>query len=81
MKGDGKSDKGDCNIREESDKLVKKTVTDRNGEKKEKEVRAFAPELKPATNSPADVIPHEKAKDPAHHDSADRILPSYKRER
>ena len=81
VKGDGTSDKGDCNVRAESYKLVKKTITDRNGEKKEKEVPAFAPDLKPSKNSPADVIPHEKAKDRAHQDSTDRILPSYKRER
>jgi len=64
VKGDGKKSGGDCHIRDESDKLVKKTITDRNGEKKEKEVHAFAPEIKPAKNSPMDVIPHEKGKTP-----------------
>ena len=61
VKGDGKSDSGDCEIRDESDKLVKKTITDRNGDKKEKEVHAFAPETKAEKNSAGGMIPHEKA--------------------
>ena len=61
--------------------MVKKTITDRNGDKKEKEIHEFAPDRKPSTNSPADVLPFEKAKDKAVLNSANRLEASYKRER
>lgn len=81
VKGNGALGNGDCNIRDDSDKLVKKKITDRNGEEAEKEVHLFAPDKKASKNSAKDMIPHEKANDPAVADSTDKILPHYKRPR
>jgi len=61
--------------------VVKKTITDRNGDKVEKELHVNAKEVKAEKNSPAAMIPHEKANAKSAIDSPDKILPSYKRPR
>jgi hypothetical protein len=61
--------------------MIKKEITDRNGDKVEKEVHANISKEKPTKNSPLDMIPHEKAKLPAISESPDKILPHFKRPR